>query len=244
MGRLAMGKKKEQSLEQSLAGKNPKAVIALTRRHNVKEAKKAAEAKAKEDASWADDVPKKKHELKKESKGADAEDKARRKEDLRRLKAEDDLALSGMKKRGSKSSKGKGGGGAGAGGAGGKVTAFQISERKVAEAKLLDDEVASRKMSAMNITTAAEYAGMLDQNGEGNANHAVDEVSASGIDGALEVMVGNSVKVEAMAMIQKETSGEDLGLRVEALAAKGEMTWKLYQSWRMPEIKGEKPGLK
>lgn len=49
---INMGKRKEQSLEQKLAGKNPKAVIALTRRHNVAEAKKAAEAKAKEDASW------------------------------------------------------------------------------------------------------------------------------------------------------------------------------------------------
>ena len=47
-----MGKRKGQTLEQSLVGKNPKAVVALTRRHNVKEAKMAAEAKAKEDAAW------------------------------------------------------------------------------------------------------------------------------------------------------------------------------------------------
>ena len=139
------------------------------------------------------------------------------------MKAEDDAALKALKKRRGSAAKGKG---AAADGGGKKVTAFEIAERKVAEAKLQDDEITARKMSAMNITSAAEYAGMLDQNGAGNANHDIAEASASGIDGALEVMVGNTIKVEAMAMIQKETSGEDLGLRAEALAAKGEMTWK------------------
>lgn len=142
-----------------------------------------------------------------------------------------------MKKRGSKSAKGKGGGGGAK-----KVTQYEIRQRKQDEIKVADDEAASRKMSAMNITSAAEYAGMLDENGEGNANHTIDEASATGIDGALEVMVGSSVKVEAIA--QRAASTEDLGLRVETLAAKGEMTWKLFQAWRMPAIKDEKPGLK
>lgn len=43
---------------------------------------------------------------------------------------------------------------------------------------------------------------------------------------------------------EREERREDLGLRVETLAAKGEMTWKLFQAWRMPAIKDEKPGLK
>ena len=99
---------------------------------------------------------------------ADAEERARKKEDLRRLKAEDDAALKALKKRRGSAAKGKG---AAADGGGKKVTAFEIAERKVAEAKLQDDEIIARKMSAMNITSAAEYAGMLDQNGAGNANH-------------------------------------------------------------------------
>jgi hypothetical protein len=47
-----MGKREAPTLDQQLAGKNPKAVAAITRKHEIAVAKSRADAIAKEDAAW------------------------------------------------------------------------------------------------------------------------------------------------------------------------------------------------
>ena len=125
----------------------------------------------------------------------------------------------------------------------GKVTQFEIAQRKSKLAELETAQDAARELAHLNLTSSDTIDAMIEEGG--NANRAVDEGEvASTIDGALELLSGGGSIVEAIARRASYAADADIGQHAEKLAAQGKLTYKLFESYRMPTVKVEKPGLK
>ena len=66
---------------------------------------------------------------------------------------------------------------------------------------------------------------------------ACDGAGDGTIDGGLAALGGDAARIQAMA------AAGGGGLRGQNQAAKGKMTYKVFESARLPELKAEKPGL-
>lgn len=208
---------------------NSKAELARARKSAVADVKKALVEKAAEDAKWADEGPKQtkamqKKMLSEESKAMTAERKA---EDKALAKKEAEEIASTLKAGGGKKKGGKGD-------RPGKMTAAMIAlakaEREAREEKLR----AKRQREASKVVEEADYTSLVDKQ---NRNLELnDDAAATSIEGALALVGGDAARLQAMAA----ASGS---LRDQNQAAKGKMTYKLFESTRLPQLKEEKPGL-
>ena len=211
-------------------GGNSKADAARARKAAVAEAKKLLAEHAAEDAKWADEGPKKTKAMQKrmqseESKAQAAERKA---EDKALARKEADEIASSLKAGGGKK---KGGG---KGGGQPKMTVAMIAQAKADREKREAKLRAKREKAASKVVDEAEYANLVDKQ---NRNLEVDdEASARSIEEALAVVGGDTARIQAIAA----SSGS---LRDQNQAAKGKMTYKLFESTRLPQLKEEKPGL-
>ena len=59
------------------------------------------------------------------------------------------------------------------------------------------------------------------------------------MDEALKQLSGGHSAVAALGQSHAEA-----GTKAQRLAAEGKMTWKLFEAYRLPELKAENPGLK
>ena len=212
-----------------LPGGNSKGELARARKAAIANAKKVLEEKAADDAKWADEGPKKTKAMQKrmQSEESKAQASERRAEDKALAKQEAEDIASSLKASGGKKKGGKGGGQ-------GKMTQAMIAQAKAdreqREAKLR----AKRERAASKIVDEADYASLVDTQ---NRNlERSEEAMASTIEEALAVVGGDAARIQAMAA----GSGS---LRDKNQAAKGKMTYKLFESTRLPQLKEEKPGL-
>ncbi len=207
---------------------NSKSELARARKAAVDNAKKVIAENAAEDAQWADEGPKKTKAMQKrmQSEESKAVASERRAEDKALAKQEAEDVASSLKAGGGKK-KGKGNGQ-------GKMTVAMIAQakadREAREAKLR----AKREREASKLVDEAEYASLVDTQ---NRNlERSEEAVATTIEEALAVVGGDAARIQAIAA----GSGN---LRDKNQAAKGKMTYKLFESTRLPQLKEEKPGL-
>ena len=206
---------------------NPKADAARERKAAVADVKKALAAKQAEDAKWADEGPKVTKAMQKRMQSEESRAKAaeRKAEDKALFKQEAAEIASTVKAGGGKKKQGSGQG---------KMTAAMIAQAKAQreerEAKLR----AKRERAASKVVDEADYAKMIEG---ANRNLEIgDDAAATSIEGALAAVGGDAARIQAMAA----ASG---GLRDQNQAAKGKITYKVFESMRLPELKEEKPGL-
>lgn len=159
-------------------GTNPKAVEANERKEQKKQAEKSAKEKALEDAKWKDNN--KTEERKKERKDTQEAKKAdalARKEEARRLLAEEE---------GATASKGKSGGAKGGGGF--KVTLSEIEKIKEQERKKAEQRRIAKQKEKSRITEAPELEEENPNRAMAAMLEAEDAVEARCLDDALTVL--------------------------------------------------------
>ena len=117
-----------------------------------------------------------------------------------------------------------------------KMTAAMIAQanrqREEKEAKAR----AKKAAAASKVVGEAEYAAMAERQNS-NREIAPDGAGDGTIDGGLAALGGDAARIQAMA------AAGGGGLRGQNQAAKGKMTYKVFESTRLPELKAEKPGL-
>mmetsp|Transcript_5066 Transcript_5066/g.15428 ORF Transcript_5066/g.15428 Transcript_5066/m.15428 type:complete len:239 (-) Transcript_5066:194-910(-) len=193
------------------------------------EEKARLEKQAIEDASWEDTRKPRKSDMKKAEAAAKRHDDLNRKAERKAIEAKETAEISEARLKRQKA-KGKT-----------KMTMFQIQE---ASKKALAERKKASKLEQANITTAAQYADILDGP---NRNRETDTLEASGVDNVLRVLSGTSIKSPPVG------GGPDFGAingggGAAAAAAPGllggPMSYKQFEAARMPSIKLDKPGLK
>jgi hypothetical protein len=190
------------------------------------EAKSAAE-QAAEDARWADEgKPATKASLKKQAAEEAAADKAARKSEDRVLAAAEEEAISSTVKAG---------GGKKKGGGQGKMTQAMILQAKAMQKEREDKIRAKAEKAASGIVDESDYARMVS-GANRNLEQSELNVTATGVEAALAAVGGDRARIQALA-----AAGG--GQRDQNQAAKGTMTFKVFEASRLAEIKGEKPGL-
>eukprot|EP01048_Picozoa_sp_COSAG05_P027138 COSAG05_NODE_7769_length_772_cov_0.839525_1_plen_139_part_00 len=115
------------------------------------------------------------------------------------------------------------------------MTQAMILQAKAMREEKEAKERKKREKEEARLVDESNYAGVVDQANR-NLELGGDDLNASGIDGALGAVGGDKARIQAMAV--------QGSLRDQNQAAKGKMTYKVFEGQRIPELKEEKPGLK
>ena len=207
--------------------KSDMGVSAKQRAKGQADTQRRAAEEAEEDASWSDKSKVSKAAAAKDSKAGAAEAARIRKEEDRALAVAEDADMAQI------SGKGKAGGKKKTGAQPKMTQAMIVQAREAREAKEAKERK-KRDKAASGVVDEAEYARMTDQV---NRNRlGPDDVSATGIDAALGAVGGDRARVQAAAIVTGS-------LRDQNQAAKGIMTYKVFEAHRIAELKEEKPGL-
>ena len=207
--------------------------ISAKAKAKAKAAVKVAEADtAAEDAGWAASAnPKSKSAAAKEAASAKAEAAKLRKQEDRELAAQEDREMAKI------SGKGAGKGVGTKKGAQPKMTQAMIAQARALREAEEKKAHAKRKKEQSRMVDAGDYERLVDQ---ANRNVAVgDDVAATGIDGALAAVGGDAARIQMMAT----AAGATAGGKDQKMAAKGRMTYKIFETTKIPELKDQKPGL-
>lgn len=218
-------------MPKKAGGGNSKAVAAKAVKQIREIEAKSAAAEAAEDAKWADEGPKAtKSSLKRQSSAAAAADKADRKAEDKALLGVEDAKISETVKAGG----GKKKGGAKGGGQGKMTQAMILQAKEMQRAR--DEKLrAKAKKAASGLVDEEDYAQMVSCMNR-NLELGEDNVRATGVEAALAAVGGDRARIQALA-----AAGG--GQRDQNQAAKGKMTFKVFESSRLAELKTEKPGL-
>jgi len=192
-----------------------------------KEAEEKQRAKkAAEDASWEDNCKPKKSQVKHAMKAIARDQSLYKKQELKRLQAEEERSIS-------RKPKGKA-----------KLTQYSILQEKQRKDEERRHNKTVNKLQQLNITPATAYKEEVDQ---GNRNRNGAEQAESGIDAALMSTLSGKDKA-AVEMLTRA------GLSASALHATGiangnggaptTMNFKIFEDQRMAGVKEQKPGLR
>eukprot|EP00040_Diaphanoeca_grandis_P027207 m.154308 g.154308 ORF g.154308 m.154308 type:complete len:204 (-) comp30882_c1_seq2:139-750(-) len=119
--------------------------------------------KIQEDASWKDDTPKKKSQLKRDQADLKRDEAIRKKAEIKSLLKEEEREMA------RKTTKVK------------KVTIFTITKQKEEREKMMKEDNRLKKLAQLNITPRADYLAQIDL---GNLNRSPEQI-ASGVDAGL-----------------------------------------------------------
>lgn len=192
-----------------------------------KEAEEKQRAKkAAEDASWEDNCKPKKHQVKHAMKAIARDQSLHKKQELKRLQAEEERSVSRKPK------------------AKIKTTQYSILQEKQKKDEERRNNKTVNKLQQLNITPATAYKEEVDQV---NMNRDGAEQAESGIDAALISTLSGKDKAAVQMLTRAGMSASALhatGIANGNGGAPTTMSFKIFEDQRMADVKEQKPGLR